>query len=195
MKLANAPHCTTMHYNFAIVLHASTAKAMPGEEGRPTYYQAAIRAQKRNNSCCQRSQTIHQLAGSRYFRTLGCTHRAPQAQDLVLVSPLDRSRLVLLQSRPMRLVSLLPLVLLTACSTPAVWYQPGKTAAQTHQDLVEAKLTANQIDNKYAPIGGLVMQLQNKAAKNDLIENSMRAKGYAPTPQTQVPDGSQYPRK
>jgi hypothetical protein len=85
-------------------------------------------------------------------------------------------------------------VLSTGCSTQ-VWYQPGKTAAQTYRDYTTCKAAATQTVDPHG-IGNYALgsAILRGNAVGDLVNDCMRGKGYFPTKQSAVPDGPNYPK-
>lgn len=84
------------------------------------------------------------------------------------------------------------LVLFTGCASQ-VWYQPGKSAAETYQALADAKARAHRdLDphgvSVFAPRWG-----RGNPEIEEFVSDSMRAQGW--TPVTRTDQNRDYPPK
>lgn len=87
------------------------------------------------------------------------------------------------------------LVLLTGCSTPKVWYQPGKTPADAHRALAGCQLKATQLDNRSTGYGPLLYRMQNEGKQEDFIRDCMKGEGWQLISRNLLTNGTAYPEE
>ena len=84
--------------------------------------------------------------------------------------------------------------LFTGCGTPKVWYQPGKTPAEAHQQLARCRVEAAKVNNPLAMLNGWFW-LANEGNKGALIQDCMCGEGWLPTPRDSITNGTAYPEQ
>lgn len=92
------------------------------------------------------------------------------------------------------IASVLAAATLVGCGTPKVWYQPGKTQAETRQDLARCKLDAQMatrggqlfIPGEGAGGALLFQSMQQDGQRKELVRDAMEAKGYQFIPASQA---------
>ena len=97
-------------------------------------------------------------------------------------------------------------LLITGCASAPkqVWYQPGKTPAETWQDYNQCKTAATKSADPYGLSGlgiggntlaGTLAMNDVQHNKEDFFNSCMRGQGYVPTSRTNVLNAENYPPK
>jgi hypothetical protein len=92
--------------------------------------------------------------------------------------------------KPIKLSLILSLVTLLSigCAAPKVWYQEGKSLAETQRQLARCRAEAARLNS---PLEGLNMKffLLNNMNKDEFILNCMQAEGYSLVASNSLPSG------
>jgi hypothetical protein len=90
---------------------------------------------------------------------------------------------------------LVPVIgLLAGCGTSNVWYQSGKSAADTYRDFGECRMRAAAAPvNTGRNMSGLGVFMSAQIAQGDLLNACMLSKGYQPVPIKTVTNAASFP--
>jgi hypothetical protein len=96
----------------------------------------------------------------------------------------------------LRILGIFPLVaLLAGCGSPKVWYQPGRSAAESWRDFGDCKMKAARAPYPESPnMNGIGVFMSASIAQGDFLNACMLGKGYRQVPANTITNGSDFPK-
>lgn len=86
-------------------------------------------------------------------------------------------------------------IFIVGCGTTQVWYQTGKSPADAHSDFKAAKIEAVKANDPHG-LGALGLPRARWGygdGTGELVNSTMRSKGYEPRPAKTLTNGLSYP--